>query len=424
MRIKLVLFLVSGLFISEGSGLKPRFVDEIRNLTVEVGRDATFTCSVSEIHGYRVGWVKANSKAIQAIGTHVITHNPRVSVSHDDSRRKWSLHISNVQLEDTGPYMCQLNTDPMKFNMGYLDVIITPDIIDIRGPNVVIEGGSASLECEARGEPPPLVFWQRENSREKITSYNRKGDVKQRSVRVEGSVLKLQKISREEAGGYLCIASNGHPPAVSRRIQLDVKFRPVVNVLDQHVTSVEGKTISLSCEIESYPRAEIFWVKRDVPYQPIQTSGRFIKEDFHVTDYKTKTVLTIYNYTNQDTGLYDCRAKNEMNLKGDTVDGVIYLNTDKVEKTTVGSWTTDPYLILTDYEFSQLPYDHSYNTRTEPPPSWRGMMTDTKLTKPTRRKSPPTQGKRILNGASAHAGGLHSLLVACGLLVGAARFQT
>ena len=27
------------------------------------------------------------------------------------------------------------------------------------------------------------------------------------------------------AGGYLCIASNGHPPAVSRRIQLDVKFR-------------------------------------------------------------------------------------------------------------------------------------------------------------------------------------------------------
>ena len=27
--------------------------------------------------GYRVGWVKANSKAIQAIGTHVITHNNR-----------------------------------------------------------------------------------------------------------------------------------------------------------------------------------------------------------------------------------------------------------------------------------------------------------------------------------------------------------
>ena len=31
------------------------------------------------MQGYRVGWVNANSKAIQAIGTHVITHNDRVS---------------------------------------------------------------------------------------------------------------------------------------------------------------------------------------------------------------------------------------------------------------------------------------------------------------------------------------------------------
>ena len=56
----------------------------------------------------------------------------RVSVSHDESRRKWSLHIAEAQLEDTGPYMCQLNTDPMLFKMGYLDVVITPDIVDIR----------------------------------------------------------------------------------------------------------------------------------------------------------------------------------------------------------------------------------------------------------------------------------------------------
>ena len=28
----------------------PRFVDEINNITVEVGQDATFVCTVSEIH--------------------------------------------------------------------------------------------------------------------------------------------------------------------------------------------------------------------------------------------------------------------------------------------------------------------------------------------------------------------------------------
>lgn len=61
----------------------------------------------------QVGWVKADTKAIQAIHDHVITHNPRVSVSHND-HSTWNLHIRNVQEEDRGQYMCQINTDPMK----------------------------------------------------------------------------------------------------------------------------------------------------------------------------------------------------------------------------------------------------------------------------------------------------------------------
>ncbi|CAB0018041.1 unnamed protein product, partial [Nesidiocoris tenuis] len=62
---------------------------------------------------FQVGWVKADTKAIQAIHEHVITHNPRVSVSHSD-HSTWYLHIRNVQVEDRGTYMCQINTDPMK----------------------------------------------------------------------------------------------------------------------------------------------------------------------------------------------------------------------------------------------------------------------------------------------------------------------
>lgn len=61
----------------------------------------------------QVGWVKANTKAIQAIHEQVITHNPRVSVSHADLNT-WNLHIKSVMEEDRGGYMCQLNTDPMK----------------------------------------------------------------------------------------------------------------------------------------------------------------------------------------------------------------------------------------------------------------------------------------------------------------------
>ena len=61
----------------------------------------------------QVGWIKADTKAIQAIHDHVITHNPRVSVSRSDNTM-WNLHIKGVELEDAGLYMCQINTDPMK----------------------------------------------------------------------------------------------------------------------------------------------------------------------------------------------------------------------------------------------------------------------------------------------------------------------
>lgn len=60
-----------------------------------------------------MGWVKADTKAIQAIHEHVITHNSRVTVSHSDLNT-WNLHIKSVAEEDRGGYMCQLNTDPMK----------------------------------------------------------------------------------------------------------------------------------------------------------------------------------------------------------------------------------------------------------------------------------------------------------------------
>lgn len=76
---------------------------------------------------WQVGWVKADTKAIQAIHEHVITHNHRVSVSHSD-HFTWYLHVKNVQEEDRGQYMCQINTDPMK---SQVSINIRPKITDI-----------------------------------------------------------------------------------------------------------------------------------------------------------------------------------------------------------------------------------------------------------------------------------------------------
>ena len=44
----------------------------------------------------QVGWVKADTKAIQAIGDQIITHNEGVSVS-GDFETTFNLHIKSVR---------------------------------------------------------------------------------------------------------------------------------------------------------------------------------------------------------------------------------------------------------------------------------------------------------------------------------------
>ena len=56
------------------------------------------------------------------------------------------------------------------------------------------------------------------------------------------------------------------------------------------------------------------------------------------------------NFYVQDVGLYSCGARNEMNTDNDRVDGVVYLNMDPVETSTIHY---DMY--FTEYEISLMP---------------------------------------------------------------------
>ena len=51
-------------------------------------------------------------------------------------------------------------------------------------------------------------------------------------VHVEGTSLLLHKVSRLDMGAYMCIATNGVPPTISKRIQLNVDCKytnPIIN---------------------------------------------------------------------------------------------------------------------------------------------------------------------------------------------------
>ncbi|KAJ2938989.1 hypothetical protein O0L34_g18967 [Tuta absoluta] len=144
---------------------EPEFLQALENHTVTQGRDVHFTCVVNHLSNYRVAWIKSDSKAILAIHTNMVALNPRLSVTYNN-HNTWKLHVSNVQANDSGTYMCQVNTDPMKSQMGHLSVVIPPDIDDtVAEGSSAREGGSIRLYCTARGVPEPTLMWRREHQR-------------------------------------------------------------------------------------------------------------------------------------------------------------------------------------------------------------------------------------------------------------------
>ncbi|RVE47430.1 hypothetical protein evm_007940 [Chilo suppressalis] len=92
----------------------------------------------------------------------------------------WLLHVSQVQQEDRGYYMCQVNTNPMISQVGYLQVVVPPNILDEESTQSAVavrENQNISLVCKADGFPNPKIMWRREDG-QPISVDRRKKDPK------------------------------------------------------------------------------------------------------------------------------------------------------------------------------------------------------------------------------------------------------
>ncbi|XP_065335873.1 lachesin-like isoform X4 [Cloeon dipterum] len=310
----------------------PRFAESIPNITVTIGKDAVIACVVDNLKNYKVAWVRVDTQTILSIHHNVITQNPRISLSHND-HRSWYLHINDVHEADRGWYMCQINTDPMRSRVGYVQVVVPPSIIDKETSSdmVVRENSNVSMACKAEGYPEPYIMWRREDGED--INYN--GN--EVSV-VDGELLYITRVSRLHMGAYLCIASNGVPPSISKRVLLRVQFPPMLTIPNQLEGAYMGQDVVLECHTEAYPSSINYWTteRGDMIVSALHVSGDKYEAVSTDDGYKKYMMLKIRNISRKDFGSYKCVAKNSL---GET-DGLIKLDEIPVPSTTSTTSTT------------------------------------------------------------------------------------
>ncbi|XP_055637814.1 lachesin-like [Toxorhynchites rutilus septentrionalis] len=278
----------------------PKFGEPIQNLTVALGREAILICVIDNLQTYKVAWLRVDTQTILTIQTHVITKNHRMTITHVEGR-KWVLRIKDVKESDKGWYMCQVNTDPMRNQIGFLNVVVPPNILDYPTSTdmVVREGSNVTLKCAASGSPQPTIIWRREGN-EPISSG---------ASSLNTSTFSIARVNRLNMGAYLCIASNGIPPSVSKRVMLIVHFPPMIWIQDQLVGAALGQRLSLECNSEAFPRSINYWMKNDT----IITQGRRFEPTTHeANNYKVVMKLIIKEIDISDFGTYRCVVKNSL----------------------------------------------------------------------------------------------------------------
>ncbi|CAD7089885.1 unnamed protein product [Hermetia illucens] len=136
---------------------------------------------------------------------------------------------------------------------------------------------------------------------------------------VDGEMLWLSKVTRSEMGAYLCIASNGVPPSVSKRMKLQVHFHPLVQVPNQLVGAPVSTDVTLICNVEASPKAINYWQRENG--EMIIAGERYIISEKENSMYAVEMVLQIRRLQKSDFGGYKCISKNSI---GDT-EGTIRL---------------------------------------------------------------------------------------------------
>ncbi|XP_063876944.1 protein amalgam-like [Scylla paramamosain] len=135
-----------------------------------------------------------------------------------------------------------------------------------------------------------------------------------------GPFLRMSSLGRDDGGAFLCVASNGVPPAVSARAKVSVEFAPEMLGGMSVVWAEEGEKATLNCSFRAWPPPKVTWTQEGTQ---THTLGGSLEQ------WKAQGVgssqLPLSSLGKEDFGHYRCTVRNKHGFNSTLLTLVGYL---------------------------------------------------------------------------------------------------
>ncbi|XP_058461966.1 hemicentin-1 [Malaya genurostris] len=230
-----------------------------------------------------------------------LTPPPRVQLW-----KNGSLEVSQVQMDDTGDYTCEITTEGGKaIQQHAIEVQYPPTITMYPSDRIEVKIGQIlEIICDTTGIPQPYITWNFKNDNASAAFENSR----KISILIE---------DKDFAGPIECLATNGVGEPASAVLDVFVDFIPEIIVKTTPVHTKNGQNAQLECIVTSAPTASVHWFHNGLP---LASERRFSKHDNIIAapQYHTvyRHVLSIRNIRDPDLGQYECKAENKIGING------------------------------------------------------------------------------------------------------------
>ncbi|NXV51097.1 DSCL1 protein, partial [Uria aalge] len=276
------------LSVSDPAESIPTMLDSFQSREVKAGRLVELPCIASGYPNPAVRWIK-DGRPLPADSRW--------------SKRITGLTISDLRVEDSGTYICEVTN-----TFGSAEVTGTLTVIDPLRVTLTPKklktgiGSTVILSCALSGSPEYIIRWYRNTDVVVVDDYI--------SIRgISNETLLITAAQKSHSGAYQCFATRKSQTAQDFSIIMLEDGTPrIVSSFSEKVVN-PGEQFSLMCAAKGAPPPTVTWALDD---EPIPRDNGHRTNQYTMSDGTTVSHMNVTSPQIKDGGVYRCTARNSV----------------------------------------------------------------------------------------------------------------